>query len=41
MQASTKPYYTDVTVSRTNFMESLFKIAKKSLDKTFSVKFRY
>lgn len=35
----TKRYPTDINVSRNNFLEQLFKVGEKSLDKNFSVKF--
>lgn len=34
-----KNYYKDITVSRNNFLEGLFKIAEKSLMVNLSIKF--
>lgn len=39
IESSTKRYYTDINISRKNFIENLFKYAEGGLDKNFSVKF--
>ncbi len=39
VSALNKGFYKDATISRTNFIEDLFKIAEKSLVTNFSIKF--
>ena len=39
IDANSKRYYKDVTISRNNFMEGLIKVAEMSLAVNFSIKF--
>ena len=39
IEANSKRYYKDITISRNNFMEGLFKVAQMSLAVNFSIKF--
>ena len=39
IDAASKKYYKDVTVSRGRFLEDLFKLAEKNLNYNFSIKF--